>query len=1088
MYQSLKKKIVLLTSPHSKTVKKSPSEKSSNKEKLKEISVLDSKETMASTAYQKRVNEDFIKVLSELSDLMMRKGEPFRAKAYQKAEEAIIRFPDDIYDVKQVNNLPAIGKTILTKFEEFMETGTIAALEKERNDPANKLAEIFGIGPKKAKELVEAGILTVEQLRENEQLLNDKQKIGLKYYDDILKRIPRSEIVEFSKLFTEIFDKVASPESNFEIVGSYRRAATDSGDIDIIITNQNNNKETFDLLLDALIKDKIIVEVLSRGKTKSLTLVQIKKDAPIRRVDFLYSAPNEYAFALLYFTGSKLFNTVVRQRALDLGYTLNEHGLSHISNKVKGKLVDEQFPTEESILNFLGLAYVKPENRIDGRSLIFIDKGSTSKDVSDTKDLVKEVLPVSLEKEISESDLLKALEATDEEISETDLLKALESPKKKEKKEKSFKSLKNKTLKKKDSLSIMDEIIKFKKEGISILMMMTEKELSDIIQLTNTKYYCDDDPLLTDSEYDIISEFTLEKFPDNTIAKAGHTECIIEGSKQKVKLPYELWSMDKIKPTTDALNKWTKKYKGPFVISAKLDGISALYVNMAEGPKLYTRGNGIYGQDISHLIPYLIKKNIDDVAIRGEIIIAKEVFDKKYSKEFANPRNFVAGIVNKKTIDPKIVKDLDFVAYELINPVMKPSDQIKKFITINFDHVKFDVKEKISNEELSEILIDWRKDYKYEIDGIIVVNDEIYPRPTKNPDYAFAFKMVISDQVAEAKVVDVLWTPSKDGYLKPRVQIEPINLGGVTVEYATGFNAKFIEDNKIGIGAIITIIRSGDVIPHIMSVVTPAEYVKFPSVPYKWNETHVDIILDNKEEDAVVREKNITAFFKNLEVEGIGPGNVKRLIEAGFDSVAKILAMNEKDFLTVDGFKKKTADKLYNGIQEKIKKATLSEIMTASNVFGRGFGDKSFNKILEKYPDILTSKEPDKEKKSNLLKVEGVADKTADKFIEHIPEFIKFLDNANLKYKLEKDHVVSTEFDKTNQLFKKKIVITGFRDKTLLEKLKDVGAENSATVSKNTFVVIVKEDKDEDTGKADQARKLNIPIMTLEEFNKQYFI
>ena len=101
--------------------------------------------------------------------------------------------------------------------------------------------------------------------------------------------------------------------------------------------------------------------------------------------------------------------------------------------------------------------------------------------------------------------------------------------------------------------------------------------------------------------------------------------------------------------------------------------------------------------------------------------------------------------------------------------------------------------------------------------------------------------------------------------------------------------------------------------------------------------------------------------------------------------------------------------------------------------------------------------------------------------------FIKFLDNANLMYKLQKQEVPPSEFDETHPLFNKKIVMTGFRDKELLERLKSIGAENSATVSKNTFAVIVKEDKDEDTGKADQARKLNIPIMTLEEFNKKYF-
>ena len=100
----------------------------------------------------------------------------------------------------------------------------------------------------------------------------------------------------------------------------------------------------------------------------------------------------------------------------------------------------------------------------------------------------------------------------------------------------------------------------------------------------------------------------------------------------------------------------------------------------------------------------------------------------------------------------------------------------------------------------------------------------MYPeRKNKNPDHAFAFKMVLSDQVAEAKVVHIEWNPSKDGYLKPRVQIEPVELGGVTITYATGKNASFIEKNKIGIGAIIELVRSGDVIPDIKKVVVPAK-------------------------------------------------------------------------------------------------------------------------------------------------------------------------------------------------------------------------------------------------------------------------
>ena len=157
-----------------------------------------------------------------------------------------------------------------------------------------------------------------------------------------------------------------------------------------------------------------------------------------------------------------------------------------------------------------------------------------------------------------------------------------------------------------------------------------------------------------------------------------------------------------------------------------------------------------------HLSPHLFRKNVSGVAVRGEIIIAKETFDKKYAKKFSNPRNFVAGVVNKKTVDADVLKDLDFVPYELIHPEMKPSEQLKFLDTLwttpnTPQTVAYEVKDEISNELLSKLLLDWRKAYKYEIDGVIVVNDKIYPRPTKNPEYAFAFKMVISDQVVEAK-------------------------------------------------------------------------------------------------------------------------------------------------------------------------------------------------------------------------------------------------------------------------------------------------------------------------------------------------
>jgi len=159
--------------------------------------------------------------------------------------------------------------------------------------------------------------------------------------------------------------------------------------------------------------------------------------------------------------------------------------------------------------------------------------------------------------------------------------------------------------------------------------------------------------------------------------------------------------------------------------------------------------------------------------------------------------------------------------------------------------------------------------------------------------------------------------------------------------------------------------------------------------------------------------------------------------------------------------------------------------MTASNVFGRGFGDKRFTAILDVYPDILTTGEDDKAKVAKLVKVDGVAHKTAERFVKAIPAFLGFMEAANLENKLTAKKPPKKAEDTSHPLYGKKIVFTGGKDKALIEELLEVGAEVASAVSKNTFVVIAKS-HDEDTGKADTARKLNIPIMTVAEFREEY--
>jgi NAD-dependent DNA ligase len=628
-------------------------------------------------------------------------------------------------------------------------------------------------------------------------------------------------------------------------------------------------------------------------------------------------------------------------------------------------------------------------------------------------------------------------------------------------------------------------ITDFKNQGITILDSLNEKELSEIVILASDRYYNTNSELMTDNEYDIVKEYTAKKFPKNI-------EVDLIGApvkKNKVTLPYEMPSMDKIKPDSNALSNWMSKYNGPYVLSCKLDGVSGMYSTEGPVPKLYTRGDGKVGQDISHLLSIMNLPKEPNVVVRGEFIIPKQVFEEKYKSIFANPRNLVSGIINSKTIDEKS-KDLHFVAYEIIQPQMPPSQQLQKLTEMKHEVVMNKSTPSISNEMLSEILVDWRTNYMYEIDGVIVTDDKVYPRISGNPEHAFAFKMVLSDQMGEAKVLDVIWSPSKNGYLKPRVRIEPIRLGGVTIEYATGFNGKFIEDNKLGIGAIVQMIRSGDVIPYIKAVTTPAEKAKMPSVPYTWTSTHIDVVLEDIKGDITVLEKNITMFFVELEVDGLSSGNVKRIMEAGYNTVGKILKMSKSDFEKVEGFKTKMIEKIYNGIHEKVDKASLLDIMVASNTFGRGLSRKKMQPMMDAYPDLLTSQDTTEEKVKKLQTIKGIGLENAKGLVNNIPAFMAFLEETGLKGKLSETVAKPSTIPIANivisdPLYGKKIVMTKVRDKEIIEKMEKVGATLEDSVNKNTFAVIVKS-KDDDSNKIKKAKDLGIPIYTVEEFKMQY--
>lgn len=993
-------------------------------------------------------NETYIKALQELESLHKTTGEMFRARAYQKAAEAIIMYQKPITSLDEIKTLPGIGKTMLEKLKELDDTGSIKKLVSMRANPMNIFTKIYGVGPAKAKELVKKGITTLEQLRENKDELNTPQKLGLQYYDDLEQRIPRAEILAFEKIFKEQFKFGESTEADgadFKIVGSYRRGLKSSGDIDVIITN-NNHPNILKMFVNKLEETGIILHKLAEGKRKCLVIGRLEENKPARRLDFLYSPPTEYAFAILYFTGSALFNTVMRQRALDMNYTLNEHGFHKMVKGKKGEAVNQEFKTEKDIFDFLNIEYRRPEERTNGSAV-------RSKVLDDSGPLV------------IKSSSKKAIKS-------------------------------HKTTLKSNKVSPLDHLKTFQKEGVKYLHKLSPDNLAEMIKFANDAYY-NHEAVITDNQYDIIKEYLESKSPNHKVLD----EIGAPVEHKKVKLPYEMWSMDKIKPDTKALAKWMAKYNKPkqYVVSAKLDGVSGLYVVKNGEKHLYTRGNGRVGQNISHLIPYLQLPDIGDIdnigektgeqVIRGEFLISKANFKERF-KGSSNPRNTVSGIINRLTIEPEKLKYVDFVAYECIHPKMPPLKQmqyLKKFKVkcVLYKEIGDGTKHILSNEFLSALLVEWRDSYQYEIDGIIVAHNKIYPRKSGNPEHAFAFKMVLSDQIAEAKVLDVLWAASKDGFLKPRIRIEPISLSGVKIEYATAFNAAFVEKNKLGIGAVVKIIRSGDVIPYIMDVVEPAPEPKMPDEDYIWNPTHIDIILRDSSSNMEVKFKRVLSFFKTLDVGGLGPGNIKKIMDEGYDDIASILAMTPADFLKVNGFKEKTAQKLFKNIDTTIKAISLPVLMKATNIFGRGLGEKKLEPILEAYPDILQSEESSQAKLDKLVKMKGLGEKTAKLFVDNIDAFKVFLVKAKLLYKLEEYTKAQKKTVKVEgPLSGKTIVMTGFRDKELIELIKKLGGKIGSAVSKSTFKVIV-QDMDQDTDKANKARKLGILILE-SDFRKKF--
>ena len=674
-------------------------------------------------------------------------------------------------------------------------------------------------------------------------------------------------------------------------------------------------------------------------------------------------------------------------------------------------------------------------------------------------------------------------------------------------------------------------------------------EDADKLLLRLQDAYYNKTPLLSDEVYDVFIDAIRDRFgaqskavdaigapvvPPKGKAKAKATEKEKEkkAEKGKVTLPVFMGSMNKIKTAPD---QWIKKQgfgkeSDYFLISDKMDGVSALLV---DGNKMYSRGDGVTGQDITGLIPLIQlstsssssskaskgKASGDKLAgtiIRGELILSKSKFEEirklqeKNGKTVANARNLVSGLVNAKTPDAETAKHVTFVAYAFIKPEgLKPSNQFANLKKMGFEMPQNTrvQSSKLTFELLSDLLMKRRKESDYEMDGLVVAHDEWHPVIAgENPEDAFAFKTLAMSDRAEVVVKEIEWNISKHGLYKPTVIFDPVHLNGVTIRKATGHNADFVKEKVIGPGSKLLITRSGDVIPTILEAIAPATSGKpqFPPVG-TWTWKGKDIIVSkapssssSSSSPVLGKEqslKQLIYFFECLDIKGIGPGTLKKISEAGHTKIHDVLQLTPDTLAQVPGMKNK-ATAFVTDLKAALTSVSCITLMKASNSFETGIGQRKLAEIAKHVPSILDVAKPNPTL-DQLLQVPGVSNVTATKFLEGYAKFKSFLTHTGLTVHSQctptpsppstssnssKGKGKNTQKEKEKEketkkdLLGEKIVFTGFRDKNLEKELEERGAEILTGVSKKTTILITN-DLDDDSSKMVKARELGIKIV-----------
>ncbi|MCD7779146.1 MAG: NAD-dependent DNA ligase LigA [Candidatus Gastranaerophilales bacterium] len=648
------------------------------------------------------------------------------------------------------------------------------------------------------------------------------------------------------------------------------------------------------------------------------------------------------------------------------------------------------------------------------------------------------------------------------------------------------------------------------------------EELRNQIKVNNEAYYVFDSPQITDFEYDeLFRELKKieEEYPD-LITKDSPTQKVgdnISKEFKEIRHNYRLYSLDNSN-NYDDLKKWYERVKKEYINEPELELVTELKIDGLSCALSYengilslgaTRGNGIIGENITEnikeikSIPQKLSKPIN-IEVRGEVYMPVSSFERLNEeniengiKEFANPRNAAAGSLRQ--LDAKITgrRDLHFFAYTAIltgeNSLFKTHEQALKLLGELGFEVNPNYKLVKGINDVIKLCGYWeneRFNLNYATDGMVIKINDISKQnelgfTSRAPKWATAFKF--PPEEVWTKLNNIELSVGKTGAVTPIAELEPVQLAGSTVKRASLHNFDEIQRLQINIGNRVLIKKAAEIIPKVIRKQENEDFGVYKT-PDKCPDCHTPLVKPEGEvalycpnslkcPSQIKGRIEYWASKEAMDIDGIGSSIVEKLYEKGLiNDFADLYKLSIDDFMTIDLIKEKSADNLYNAVQNS-KKPSMTKFLTALSI--KLIGKETADLIANEFPSLNDIKNA---KIEDLVKIDGIGEKAA----KSIVDFFADENNKTILNKLEEYGVTpqGSAFEKISNIFEgKTFVITGTLSQPrniFEEKIKKLGGKTSSSVSKKTSYVLAGENPG---SKFDKASSLGVIILNERDFN-----